>query len=272
MSHARPVPGALLLIPVPLGGPWQQVVPAGVVEQAARLDYFVAERARTARQVLAQWPLARPLQAIEIAELNEHTPAERVEALLAPVLAGRDAGLMSEAGCPAVADPGAMLVAAAHRAGIRVVPLAGPSAILLALMASGLGGQRFAFHGYLPVEREARAQALRALERRAAQGETQLWIETPYRAQAMLEASLAACGPATRLAVGCDLTLPTERIVSRCVADWQRAPERIDDRLAVFALAAPAPAGPPGERRDRATARPGEPLAKQRGGRRLTRR
>lgn len=235
-----PAPGCLLLLPVPLGdGDWRAVLPAHAVERAAALDYFVVERARTARRILAKFALARPIQSIEIAELNEHTPPERIGELLGPVLAGRDAGLMSEAGCPGVADPGAPLVAAAHRAGVRVVPLVGPSAILLALMASGLGGQRFAFHGYLPVEREARARALAGLEARAAaEGETQLWIETPYRAQPMLEAVLAACGDDTVLAVACDLTLASERIVSRSVAAWRRAGERIDGRLAVFALGA----------------------------------
>lgn len=245
MSAAPVTPGTLYLVPVPLSeGTWRDVLPAGAVERAAGLDYFVVERARTARRWLAQWPLTRPLQSIELAELNEHTAPERIEALLAPVLAGRDAGLMSEAGCPGVADPGAPLVAAAHRHGVRVVPLAGPSAILMTLMASGLGGQRFAFHGYLPVEREARADALRALERRATGGETQLWIETPYRAQAMLEAVLATCADSTRLAMGCDLTSGQERTAMRPIEQWRRAPPRIEGALVVFAMACEAPGRP----------------------------
>ena len=235
-------PGSLLLIPVPLGpGDWRDVLPAAVVQRAAALDYFIVERAKTARQILGQWPLARALQAIELVELNEHTPADRVDGLLAPVLAGRDAGLMSEAGCPGIADPGAPLVAAAHRLGVRVVPLAGPSAIVLALMASGLGGQRFAFHGYLPVDRDARAEQLRALERRSDDGETQLWIETPYRAQAMLDAAVACCRDATWLSLGCDLTLPAEQVVTRTVRQWRAAPMQVDGRLTVFGLRSASP-------------------------------
>lgn len=235
-------PGALLLIPVPLGpGDWRDVLPVPVVQRAAALDYFIVERAKTARQILGQWPLARPLQEVELAELNEHTPADRIDALLAPVLAGRSAGLMSEAGCPGIADPGAPLIAAAHRLGVQVVPLAGPSAIVLTLMASGLGGQRFAFHGYLPVDRDARVSELRRLERRSDDGETQLWIETPYRAQAMLESVIATCRESTRLAIGCDLTLPAEQVMLRTVRQWRAAPVRIDGRLAVFALRGEAP-------------------------------
>lgn len=247
--------GTLWLVPVPVApGDWRAVMPAGTVERACALDYFVAERAKTARAFLRQWPLVRPLQEIEIAELDPHAPTAGIDALLAPILAGRDGGLMSEAGCPGVADPGALLVAAAHRAGVRVVPLVGPSAILLTLMASGLEGQRFAFHGYLPTDRGLRLAALADLERRSARDrETQLWIETPYRAQAMLEAVLAGCRDRTRLALGCDLTAAAaatadraatgaggagEWVGMRSVADWRRAPVAIDGRLAVFALLA----------------------------------
>lgn len=258
------VPGTLYLVPVPLApGDWRAVLPAGTIERACAIDYFVAERAKTARAFLREWPLTRPLQEIDIVELDPHSPAAGIDRLLAPIVAGRDGGLMSEAGCPGVADPGALLVAAAHRAGVRVVPLVGPSAILLTLMASGLDGQRFAFLGYLPTGRTERLAALADLERRSARGrETQLWIETPYRVQAVLDAVLAACRDDTRLTLACDLTaagasaaataaraaatgIATESVATRTVADWRRAAVSVNDRLVVFALLA-QPVGPVG--------------------------
>jgi len=160
-------------------------------------------------------------------------------ALLAPLRAGRPLGVLSEAGCPAVADPGAALVAAAHAEGFRVIPLVGPSAILLALMASGLEGQRFAFCGYLPREKQARSDRIRALERRSrAENETQIFIETPYRNETLLAALLECCEPATRLCVAADLTLPTEDIATRDVAQWRRLQASIGRRPAVFLLLA----------------------------------
>jgi 16S rRNA (cytidine1402-2'-O)-methyltransferase len=161
-----------------------------------------------------------------------------VAALLAPVLAGEDVALLSDAGCPGVADPGAPLVAAAHRAGVTVVPLVGPSALLLALMASGMNGQNFVFHGYLPVRAEARAAALRALDAAAAgSGATQLFIETPYRNEAIAAAVLAVCRPRTLFCVAVDLTLPSEQIVRRTVEEWRTAPTlRLSGRPAMFLL------------------------------------
>jgi 16S rRNA (cytidine1402-2'-O)-methyltransferase len=160
-------------------------------------------------------------------------------ALLAPLREGRSLGVISEAGCPAVADPGAALVAAAHGAGFRVVPLGGTSAILLALMASGLEGQRFAFCGYLPREPRARAERIRALERRSrAEHETQIFIETPYRNDALLAALLETCDAATRLCVAADLTLPTEEIATRTIAQWRKVRAALGKRPAVFLLQA----------------------------------
>lgn len=154
--------------------------------------------------------------------LNEHTAATDVAALLQPLLDGHDLGLISEAGRSAVADPGAQLVALAHERGVRVEPLIGPSSILLALMASGANGQCFAFHGYLPVDAADKAKIVKELEQRSRQrNETQVFIETPYRNNALLQQLRDTLSPATRLAVACDLTLPSQTIVSRRVKDWQ---------------------------------------------------
>jgi 16S rRNA (cytidine1402-2'-O)-methyltransferase len=233
--------GTLYLIPVPLGpSPARDVLPAMVIGQAARLRHFVAENAKSARAFLKSLPSETPLQQIDIRELNEHTPRDALPRLLAPLLAGHDVGLVSEAGCPAVADPGAALVALAHESGIAVAPLAGPSSILLALMGSGLSGQNFAFHGYLPAKDDQRKKRILELEsesRRA--GRTQLFIETPYRNRRLLETLLAACSPQTRIAIATDLTLPGQRLMTMRCADWKRRdlPD-IDRRPTVFLLLA----------------------------------
>ena len=158
--------GSLFLIPTSLAEPVLAgaILPQEVIAVARRLNHYIAENAKTARAFLKSIGIGRPLAEISIAELNEHTPAEALNALLAPLLAGHDVGLVSEAGAPGVADPGAIVVALAHRHRIAVMPLVGPSSILLGLMASGLNGQKFAFHGYLPQEKQARIAAIRALE------------------------------------------------------------------------------------------------------------
>lgn len=239
---AAPPSGRLFLVPMPLGpdSDPKAVLPAATIEAAASLRHFVAENARTARRFLTRLPLAVPIQQVQFEELSEHTRPEALPALLAPLLAGADVGLVSEAGCPAIADPGAHLVALAHERGIPVVPLVGPSSILLALMASGLNGQAFAFHGYLPVESGARATRIRELEAAsAASGATQAFIETPYRAEAILAAVLAAADPSTRLSVAADLTLPGASVETRTVGEWRRRPApALAPRPAVFALLA----------------------------------
>ncbi|MDR1934928.1 MAG: SAM-dependent methyltransferase [Candidatus Accumulibacter sp.] len=233
--------GTLYLIPVPLGpSPARDVLPEAVIAQAARLQHFVAENAKSARAFLKSLPSESPLQQIDIQELNEHTRPDALPRLLAPLLAGNDAGLVSEAGCPAVADPGAALVALAHASGIAVAPLVGPSSILLALMGSGLSGQNFAFHGYLPAkdgQRQKRILELESESRRA--GRTQLFIETPYRNRRLLESLLAACSPHTRIGVATDLTLPGQRFITLPCGEWKRRelPD-IDRRPTVFLLQA----------------------------------
>lgn len=230
--------GTLYLIPTPLGDtPLEQVLPEKTRRIAAGLTTFIVERPKTARLFLRSLPTLTPLQALEVLELNEHTRPDELDALLEPLLAGRDVGLISEAGCPAVADPGAGFVRLAHRHGIRVRPLVGPSAILLALMGSGLVGQRFAFHGYLPAKSQDRASALRQLERRAEQDDaTQVFIETPYRNAVMLENILAVCLDDTWLTLACDLTLETELVASKRVVEWRHARPDLDRRPCVFLL------------------------------------
>ncbi|HMV62497.1 MAG TPA: SAM-dependent methyltransferase [Rhodocyclaceae bacterium] len=221
--------GTLYLVPVSLGpAPTALTTPAGVAAQACALDYFVVENAKSARAELKRLEHPRPLRELDIRELPDKPNPADLDALLAPILAGTNGGLMSEAGCPAVADPGALLVRRAHEAGVRVVPLVGPSSLLLALMASGLNGQSFAFHGYLPVDEDARNRRIRELEAESGrQQRTQLFIETPYRNERMFEALRTVCAPTTRLCVARDLSLDSEWIATRTVAAWRKsaAPE-----------------------------------------------
>lgn len=233
--------GVLYLIPVPLGpSDLNAVLPAMVQDRARQLKHFVAENAKSARAFLKSLPTDTPLQQIGITELSEHTPASALPSLLAPLLAGEDVGLISEAGCPAVADPGANLVALAQREGISVIPMVGPSSILLALMGSGLSGQNFAFHGYLPAKEEERQKKLRELEKDSRQEKrTQIFIETPYRNRQMLETLVKTCADGTRICVATDLTLDSESVMTRTPAEWRRRglPE-IDRRPTVFLLQA----------------------------------
>jgi 16S rRNA (cytidine1402-2'-O)-methyltransferase len=236
---SRPLPGRLYLVPNLLGVvPPEEVLPQRTIEVARALDYFVVETPKAARQFIKSLRTERAIQSIDFATLDINTPPERVPQMLEPALNGADLGLLSDAGCPGVADPGALLVAAAHRAGLRVVPLVGPSAVLLALMAAGMNGQQFAFHGYLPVPAEARIKALRALDEAVARnGVTQIYIETPYRNDAMLAATLAACRATTELCVAADLTLPTEQVIRRPIAKWRDAARTsLSRRPAIFLL------------------------------------
>ena len=233
--------GTLYLIPCPISdetAPWE-VLPASNREVMVALDYFIVENTRSARRFLSRAGIARPIDTLEFRELNEHTTAGRaVEELVQPLLEGRSAGVISEAGVPGVADPGALVVEACHRRGIRVVPLVGPSSILLALMASGLNGQSFAFNGYLPVKPVERAQAIRRFERRArSEGQSQLFIEAPYRNAKLLEQLLQVLAPDTRLTLAVDLTAPGGQVLTRTVAEWRRAPlPELNKRPAIFII------------------------------------
>jgi 16S rRNA (cytidine1402-2'-O)-methyltransferase len=220
--------GTLYLIPNALGeGALDAVIPDPVRARTASLQYFIAENAKSARAFLklvgTTHPLRQSLQETPISELNVNTPAEQLPALLTPLLQGHDVGLLSEAGVPAVADPGADLVRLAHRENITVKPLVGPSSLLLALMASGLNGQSFAFHGYLPTDADARAARLRQLEQRSRQErQTQMFIETPYRNEAMLQAMAASCASTTLICIATDLTLDTELVRTTSAQQWQK--------------------------------------------------
>lgn len=225
--------GILYLIPNTLGlmstdciDPLSQVIPADVRAITADLDYFIAENAKTARAFLklvsSIHPLRKPLQEIKIVELNINTHASALPELLAPIIAGTNAGLLSEAGVPAVADPGANLVRLAHTKGVVVKPLVGPSSILLAVMASGLNGQSFAFNGYLPVDSSQRSKRIKELESRSRQEkQTQLFIETPYRNTALLEAIITNCQAGTLVCIATDLTLSTETVSTQTAAKWK---------------------------------------------------
>jgi len=242
--NAPVTPGVLHLIPNTLGEmPAQQVLTPGVLSLVARLDYFIGENAKTTRAFLKNvgqtCPLQRPIQEIEIRELHVNTPENALPDLLAPLLQGRDAGLVSEAGCPAIADPGANLVRLAHQHDIIVHPLVGPSSLLLALMASGLNGQSFAFQGYLPTDAAARAKRIGELEGRSRQErQTQIFIETPYRNHALFEALLRHCAPETRICVACDLTLPAQFVQTRSARHWRGTLPDIQKRPTVFLLLA----------------------------------
>ena len=233
--------GTLYLIPVTLGDDnISKVLPADVLSLAQQLDTFVVESEKSARHFLSTIKTIKPVRELTLNLLNEHTEDKDVAGLLAPLLAGKDVGLMSDAGCPGIADPGAKLVELAHQKGVRVVPFVGPSSIVLSLMASGLNGQQFAFLGYLPIDKALRNQKLKEIEKRSlSHKETQLFIETPYRNQHMLEAILAVCQPNTRLCVACDISLSTEMIITKTIASWKKNPlPELHKRPTVFLLLA----------------------------------
>lgn len=226
--------GTLYLIPNTLGqttnieqvNPLAWIVPSAVQTIAAQLNYFIAENAKTTRAFLklidSIQPLAHPLQEINIAELHVNTPISSLPALLTPLLAGHDTGLISEAGVPAVADPGTNLVRLAHEHNVQVRPLVGPSSLLLALMSSGLNGQNFAFNGYLPTDTEQRSKRIKVLEQHSRrENQTQLFIETPYRNNTLFEALITHCQPNTLICVATDLTLPSESIKTQTTTHWK---------------------------------------------------
>ncbi|SRR5882672_351747 len=228
--------GSLFLLPNTLGDTAAEAaIPAAALHRARSLDYLIAENPKSARAFLKRIGYPRPLQEIRIERLDHNTRAADVTSLLQPVLAGRDAGLLSEAGMPAIADPGAGLVRLAHEKGVRVIPLSGPSSILLALSASGLEGQRFVFHGYLPVERNELVAAIKELERQSRRLlQTQIFIETPYRNDATLAAMLRVLSDDTLVCVAADLTLESEMVKTRPAAQWRGQAPQLKGRPAVF--------------------------------------
>lgn len=203
------------------------------------LDYFIVENVRSARRFLSKAGVERAISELEFVELNEHTTSSAdVERMLRPIIDGRSAGVISEAGVPGVADPGADIVALAHRHGIRVVPLVGPSSIILAMMASGQNGQSFSFVGYIPVKDAERSQRIKSLERRAQQEhQAQIFIEAPYRNVKLMEALLKTLSPQTRLTVAADITGADEYILTLSVEQWRkRGMPPIEKRPTIFIL------------------------------------
>ena len=230
--------GKLYLIPTPLGeGDPARVLPASVLEIIPTLSCFVVEELRTARRFLSAAGLKGKIVTLEFHELNEHTDPRQVEPLASLFDNGRNVGLLSEAGLPAVADPGALLVALCHRHNIEVVPLVGPSSLMMALMASGLNGQSFAFVGYIPAKTEERRAALRNLEKRSASArQTQILIETPYRNDSLLSDMLSCLSGNTRVCVAANLTCEDQFICTRTVAQWKAHPVTIGKRPCVFLI------------------------------------
>ena len=228
--------GSLYLLPNTLGDVAPEaVIPAGALDRARSLDYLIAEDPKAARAFLKRIAPTRPLQSIRVERLDHNTRPIDIPALLEPLVDGRNAGLLSEAGLPAVADPGASLVRLAHEQNIRVVPLSGPSSIVLALAASGLDGQRFVFHGYLPIAETELVSALKECERQSRKlKQTQIFIETPYRNDRTLATMLRALAPATLVCVAADLTLESETVKTRSIAAWQKETPQLRGRPTVF--------------------------------------
>jgi 16S rRNA (cytidine1402-2'-O)-methyltransferase len=229
--------GKIFLIPVTLGSEnYRKVIPEKVLDITRSLRLFAVEDTRSARRYLRLIDKDFPIDETIFLELNEHTNDSEIGHYLDFVLKGSDMGIISEAGLPGIADPGAKLVSLAHKKKIRVVPLSGPSSILLALIASGLNGQNFTFNGYLPVKPAARISRLKDLERRALDGSAQIFMETPYRSQKMLEAILSTCSNDTRLCIAADITLPEEEIRTMTISEWKKINSSINDRLVIFIL------------------------------------
>ena len=230
----------MYLLPSPLGeGDPKQVIPSGVMELLPALDCFFFDDLRTVRRYLSKAGLKGRLDSVRMYELNEHTGQGEIESYLDILLRGESAALVSEAGLPAVADPGAQLVALAHNHDIRVVPLSGPSSLMMALMASGMNGQCFAFTGYLPVKGAERRERIRSIEKISRQMcQSQIIIETPYRNQSLFEELIGVCSPDTRLCVAANITMEDEFIKTKTVARWRSAPVEIGKRPCVFVLMA----------------------------------
>lgn len=230
---------SLYLIPSPLGeNEPAEVIPAPVLEFLPTLKIFVVEEIRTARRFLSKAGLKGHIEELEFHELNEHTTAGQVESY-ASLFERGDVGLISEAGLPAVADPGAALVALCHRKGITVVPFVGPSSLMLALMSSGLNGQSFAFLGYLPAKTDERRTALKNIEKQSASRcQTQIFIETPYRNDSMMADLLQICNPQTRICIAANITMPDAYIRTMTASQWKKNPITIGKRPCVFLILA----------------------------------
>ena len=230
--------GKLYLIPTTLGdNDPLEVLPASVQNQVERLDYFIVENEKTARRAIKKFVPTKSQPSLKLFQLNKHTDPSEIPSFLNPCKEGIDVGLLSEAGCPGVADPGADVVRIAHQEGIKVIPMVGPSSILLAMMGSGMNGQNFAFNGYLPIDKAARKSEIKNLERLSQEKQqAQLFIETPYRNNKMLEDLIQILHPATRLCIACDITLGTEFISTKPVSQWSKTKVDLHKRPTIFIL------------------------------------
>lgn len=231
--------GKLLLIPVPLGeGEIENSLVPGLKAAIADMDEFIVENEKTARRFLKKMGIRTPLNDLRLHVYGKHSEHAAIDDYLKPVLQGKNIGLLSEAGCPAVADPGALIVRRAHEKGIRVIPWTGPNSLLLALMASGFNGQQFAFQGYLPINAAERTRKIRDLEKISRSlDQTQLFIETPFRNMQLLDDLLKTCHPDTGISISCDLTTASEYVATRSVAEWKKQPApNLHKRPAVFLL------------------------------------
>jgi len=229
--------GKIYLIPVTLGGDdFLKVIPEKVLGITRELRHFIVEDIRSARRYLRLIDKSFPIDDSHFYELNEHTDVSDISHYLEPAIKGSDIGVMSEAGLPGIADPGAAIVALAHRMKLQVSPLSGPSSIILALIASGLNGQAFTFNGYLPVKPEERSAKLRELEKRAREGYAQIFMETPYRNHKMIESILSVCRADTMLTVALEITLPSESIKTMKISEWRKESVQLKDKLVVFIM------------------------------------
>ncbi len=230
--------GKIYLIPTLLGDTQlADVLPDGIRGILAGIRHFAVEDLRSARRFLKKIDKQTDIDSLHFQLLNEHSKLEDISLLLQPLLKGNDLGIMSEAGTPCIADPGSLLVSMAHENGIRIVPLTGPSSLILALMASGFNGQNFVFHGYLPVEKRSRSAAIRQLENAAYRNDqTQIFIETPYRNMQMFDAIIESCSPETRLCIAANLTTDDEMIRTRQISGWKKKPPAIHKQPAVFLI------------------------------------
>lgn len=230
--------GKLYLIPCTLGSsaPFE-VLPISIKRAIEQIDYYIVENEKTARHFIKKISSSKSQPSLHIESLNKFTEPQTIPSFLNPCLEGHDVGVLSEAGCPGIADPGADVVKIAHQKNIQVVPLVGPSSILLALMASGLNGQSFAFNGYLPIDSTERKKKLKTLERLSREHkQSQLFIETPYRNDKMLEELIRSLSPNTMVCVACDITLPTEFIQSKPISDWKNTKVDLHKRPAIFII------------------------------------
>ncbi len=232
------IAGKLYLIPTTLGEVEPtDVLPITVERSIQFIDDYIVENEKTARKFIKNIDPEKVQSTLRLSTLNKHTQTSEYNAMLQPCMEGRNVGLMSEAGCPGVADPGAAIVKIAHEKGIQVVPLVGPSSIILAMMGSGMNGQQFAFNGYLPIDKSEKKAALKALEKLSAdKNQSQIFIETPYRNNKLLEDILQALQPSTHLCVAADITLPTEFIKTQRVFDWKKSTVDLHNRPAIFII------------------------------------